>query len=160
MYPHYILRLFKLGCARYEERTEEHLVLAGEAGYLRNDFLEDNRKNTLDYFTEKHLKTAAGEVAEILSEVKEGDAIAPKLLAPKVNRTRWLKLRLYNRCPLFVRGLFYFLYRYVLCLGFLDGRPGLIFHVLQGFWYRFYIDARLYEERIDWRKNRNDFRDI
>src|SRR5438552_7050007 len=158
MYPHYILRLFKNGCARYEERTEEHLVLTGEAGYLRHDFLEDNRRNTLDYFTEKHLKTAAGEVAEILSGVEEGKAIAPRLLAPKVNRTRWLKLRLYNRCPLFIRGLLYFLHRYVLCLGFLDGRPGLIFHVLQGFWYRFYIDAKLYEESSGWRNHRNDYR--
>jgi glycosyltransferase involved in cell wall biosynthesis len=160
MYPHFILRLFKRGSARYEERTEEHLVLAGEAGYLKNDFLEDNRKNTLDYFTDKHLKTAAGEVAEVLAGVEENDGVAPKLLAPKVNRTRWLKLRVYNRCPLFVRGVLYFLYRYVLCLGFLDGRPGLIFHVLQGFWYRFYIDARLYEERSGWRSRRNDYGDL
>lgn len=160
MYPHYILRLFKRGSARYEERTEEHLVLDGGAGYLKNDFLEDNRKNTLDYFTEKHLKTAAGEVTEALSGIKEGDGIAPRLLAPKVNRTRWLKLRVYNRCPMFVRGLLYFFYRYVLCLGFLDGRPGLIFHVLQGFWYRFYIDAKLYEERDGWLNRRNDYRNL
>ena len=31
----------------------------------------------------------------------------------------------------------YFGYRYFLRLGFLDGRPGLIFHFLQGFWFRF-----------------------
>jgi glycosyltransferase involved in cell wall biosynthesis len=160
LYPHYILRLFKRGFARYEERTEEHLVLTGEAGHLQNDFLEDNRKNTLDYFTEKHLKTAAGEVAEILSRVEEGNGIAPKLFGRKVNRTRWLKLRVYNRCPLFVRGILYFLYRYLLCLGFLDGRPGLVFHVLQGFWYRFYIDAKLYEERSGWRDHRNDYKDM
>src|SRR5262249_37624292 len=96
MYPHYILRLFKRGFARYEERTEEHLVLTGEAGYMQRDFLEDNRRNTLDYFTVKHLRTAAGEVAEALSGVEERDGITPKLLAPKVNRTRWLKLRIYN----------------------------------------------------------------
>lgn len=160
MYPHYILRLFKRGCARYEERTEEHLVLTGEAGYLKHDFLEDNRKNTLDYFTEKHLKTAAGEVAEVLSGIEEGEGIEPRLFGRKVNRTRWLKLRLYNRSPLFARGLLYFLYRYVLCLGFLDGRPGLIFHVLQGFWYRFYIDARLFEERSGWLSRRNDYKDL
>jgi hypothetical protein len=27
--------------------------------------------------------------------------------------------------------------------------PGLIFHILQGFWYRFYIDAKVYESRHD-----------
>jgi hypothetical protein len=29
----------------------------------------------------------------------------------------------------------------------LDGRQGLIFHVLQGFWYRFLVDAKLLEVR-------------
>ena len=30
---------------------------------------------------------------------------------------------------------------------FLDGREGLAFHVLQGFWYRFLVDAKLSETR-------------
>jgi hypothetical protein len=30
-------------------------------------------------------------------------------------------------------------------LGFLDGKEGLIYHFLQGFWYRFLVDAKLYE---------------
>jgi len=44
-----------------------------------------------------------------------------------------------------VRALGYFFYRYILRLGFLDGREGLIFHFLQGCWYRFYVDAKIYE---------------
>src|SRR5260221_5382936 len=160
MYPHYILRLFKRGRARYEERTEEHLVLQGAAGYLRNDFLEDNRKNTLDYFTEKHLSTARGEVEEALRGAEVQSGIEPKVFGPKVHRTRWLKLSVYSRAPLFLRGIMYFVYRYMLCLGFLDGVPGLIYHVLQGFWYRFYIDAKLYEARSDWLTHRNDYTNI
>ena len=38
-------------------------------------------------------------------------------------------------------------YRYVVRLGFLDGRAGLIFFVLQTFWFRFLVDAKLYERR-------------
>ena len=34
---------------------------------------------------------------------------------------------------------------YVLRLGFLDGKAGLIFFVLQTFWFRFLVDAKLYE---------------
>lgn len=160
MYPHYILRLFRNGCARYEERTEEHLILEGEAGYFRNDFLEDNRKNTLDYFTEKHLATARGEVEEILAEAPQGKEIEPRLWGPKVSRTRWLKLNIYNRAPLFLRGLLYFSYRYFLCLGFLDGKPGLIFHFLQGFWYRFYIDSKVYEAQSKWQQKKADYKNI
>jgi hypothetical protein len=37
------------------------------------------------------------------------------------------------------------LYRYIIQLGFLDGRQGLVYHVLQGFWYRFLVGAKLRE---------------
>ena len=153
MYPHYIVRLFRKGQARYEEKTEEHLIVNGATGYLKSDFLEDNRKNHLDYFTEKHLATARGELMEILEKNPDADAatpsIEPKLFGVKVHRTRWLKEKVYARTPLFVRPFLYFFYRYFFCLGFLDGVPGLIFHVLQGFWYRFYIDAKVYESQLD-----------
>jgi hypothetical protein len=44
-----------------------------------------------------------------------------------------------------VRPLLYFLYRYFFKLGFLDGTRGLIFHVLQGFWYRTLVDVKVYQ---------------
>lgn len=157
MYPHYIVRLFRKGKARYEERTEEHLIVDGKIGRMKNDFMENNRKNNLDYFTEKHLATARGELREILAQERNelDESIEPKLFGPKVNRTRWLKLHVYSRMPLFIRPFLYFFYRYFILLGFLDGKPGLIFHVLQGFWYRFYIDAKVYEERLKRQPEKN-----
>jgi glycosyltransferase involved in cell wall biosynthesis len=150
MYPHFIVRLFKKGKARYEERTEEHLVVQGETRQMKCNFLEDNKKNNLDYFTEKHLATARGELEEVQRRVdssKEEQAIMPNLFGNKVARTRWLKEKIYSRTPLFVRPFFYFGYRYFICAGFLDGVPGLTWHILQGFWYRFYIDSKIYEAR-------------
>lgn len=165
MYPHYIVRLFKKGHARYEEKTEEHLIVDGAVGHMKADFLEDNRKNFLDYFTEKHLATARGELKEILEKDTganaSGPAIEPKLFGAKVHRTRWLKENVYARIPIFVRPFLYFSYRYFICLGFLDGVPGLIFHVLQGFWYRFYIDAKVYEASLNSRQDSlSDYRHI
>lgn len=46
---------------------------------------------------------------------------------------------------MFVRPFLYFFYRYFIKLGFLDGKEGLIFHFLQGFWYRFLVDAKIYQ---------------
>jgi len=60
---------------------------------------------------------------------------------------RILKYKLYNKMPLFVRPFLYFCYRYFIRLGFLDGKEGLIFHFLQAFWYRFLVDAMIYERR-------------
>jgi len=162
MYPHYILRVFRNGAGRYEEKTEEHLVLKlGRVIYASQDFLEDNRQNTLKYWLKKHDDLSDGEIRDTLLETSDPDRdLKPRLFGTKVERTRWLKTHLYARSPLFIRGLLYFLYRYVIRVGFLDGIPGLIFHVLQGFWYRFYIDARIYEMQSQWQSTARDYRDI
>jgi hypothetical protein len=62
-----------------------------------------------------------------------------------IERRRWLRASVYERSPIFLRSLVYFLLRYVVRLGFLDGTPGLIYHALHGFWFRFYVDACYYE---------------
>jgi hypothetical protein len=59
---------------------------------------------------------------------------------------------MYSRSPLFARVFALFLYRYLLRGGFQDGREGLIFFVLQA-WYRFLVDAKLYEHTLDQRRN-------
>jgi len=56
-----------------------------------------------------------------------------------------MRNEVYNNFPLFSRAFLYFLYRYFIRFGFLDGKEGLIFHFLQGFWYRFLVDAKIYE---------------
>jgi hypothetical protein len=61
------------------------------------------------------------------------------------SRKRWIKEKVYSKIPLFVRPFIYFLYRYFIRLGFLDGGAGLVWHFLQGFWYRFLVDAKMYE---------------
>jgi glycosyltransferase involved in cell wall biosynthesis len=162
IYPHYILRLFKNGMARYEEKTEEHLILTnGRAISAKHDFLEDNRQNHLKYWLRKHDDLSDGEIRDTLLETQDPDNdLNPRLFGSKVERTRWFKTRVYARSPLFLRAMGYFVYRYVFRLGFLDGVPGLIFHVLQAFWYRFYIDARIYEERSRWQSRVGDHRDI
>ena len=148
IYPHFILRLFRNGAGSYEEKTEEHLVINGNCKKLKNDFYEKNEKNGISFFTKKHMQTAEGEVREILEKTKNKNEVMPKLFGNKVERTRWFKLKAYNNFPLFLRPFLYFIYRYFICLGFLDGLPGLTFHFLQAFWYRFYIDSRIYEDRL------------
>jgi hypothetical protein len=58
-----------------------------------------------------------------------------------------VKEKIYNRLPLFVRPLFYFLYRYLIKLGFLDGSIGFAFHFMQGFWYRALVDLKVLEAK-------------
>ncbi|MEW6617714.1 MAG: glycosyltransferase family 2 protein [Patescibacteria group bacterium] len=146
-YPTWILRLFKRGKARSESREmDEYIILKeGVAGYLKNDFVDENT-NDLYWWTDKHNKFSSREIEAILKTEKEtyrevdGDP-----LGTPTERKRWWKESVYMGMPLFVRAWGYFLYRYIFRLGFLDGKEGLIFHFLQGFWYRFLVDAKLYE---------------
>jgi hypothetical protein len=60
---------------------------------------------------------------------------------------RQLRNGLYARSPLYLRSLLYFLQRYFLRLGFLDGKRGFLFHSLQGFWNFLLVDAKVGEAR-------------
>ena len=63
---------------------------------------------------------------------------------------RFVKMNIYYKLPLGTRAHLYFLYRYYFKLGFLDGKEGKIFAFMQAYWYRFLVDAKIYE-----RKNNN-----
>jgi len=150
-YPRWFLRLFRKGKGRYEEITEEHIVLSeGKTLRLKHDFIDYNRKG-LSFWADKHLHWAIGEMLDTMSQMGHGDlppnTISPTLLASQEKRIRWLKTNVYCRFPLFLRAFLYFFHRYFVRLGFLDGVEGLIFHFLQGCWYRFYVDAKIYEAR-------------
>src|SRR3989344_5575386 len=147
-YPAWVLRLFRKGKARSEERKmDEHLVLLeGKAERLKNDFIDDNKKN-LSWFIQKHNNYASREAEELSRKTKESQKYGNgKGKGPDAGR-RWLKDNFYYRLPLFCRAYLYFCYRYFIRLGFLDGKEGLIFHFLQGFWYRFLVDAKIYESK-------------
>ena len=146
-YPTWLLRVWKKGAARSEDRLmDEHMVMSeGEAAFLKHDIVEESGKGLFSW-TEKHNRYSVREVEAVLSD-SEVDQIRPSPFGPQESRRRWLRNRVYGRMPLFVRPFLYFGYRYFFRLGFLDGRPGLIFHFLQGCWYRFQVDALLFESR-------------
>jgi len=128
-YPIWFLRLFKKGKGCSEQRAmDEHIVLLeGKSRKLKNDFIDDNKKGLMDW-TAKHNNYSS---REVLAAISGNFGIKKK--------------KFYYRLPLFCRACLYFCYRYFLRLGFLDGKEGLIFHFLQAFWYRFLVDAKIYE---------------
>ena len=77
---------------------------------------------------------------------KSGGRLQPDLHGNPAQRKRYLREK-YNQMPLFVRPFVLFGYSYFLRLGFLDGTQGLIFWVLQTFWFRFLVDAKIWEHR-------------
>ena len=119
---------------------DEHIVLtSGTTVTLRSELIDHNL-NELRFWTSKEANYAVREAAEILLARKGGGANTVPA-DRRSRRKRWLKERVYRRLPPFVGPAGYFFYRYVIRLGVLDGVPGLAWHVLQGFWYRFLVDT-------------------
>jgi glycosyltransferase involved in cell wall biosynthesis len=147
VFPVMILRLLRHGRGRCENRwMDEHILVDGPTERFAGEILDDSLKS-LSWWTEKHNGYASREAIELLNLEHGFLPRDPATLRPagQPGVKRWLKERAYARLPAGPRAIAYFLYRYILRLGFLDGREGLAFHLLQGLWYRFLVDAKLRE---------------
>lgn len=146
-YPTYHLRLFRRGKGRCERRLyDQHFLVDGEVARLEHDYI-DVVASDIDAWTIRHLRWAKLEAEDVHSRETSEGRVRPALLGTPIERRRWLRDRPYAQAPLFLRAFLYWAYRYVVRLGFLDGREGLVFHFLQGCWFRFMVDLRLDELR-------------
>jgi len=146
MSPTWHLRLFRTGAGRCEDRKyDQHFLLkSGTSGQLPGMMIDDIRM-ALSEWTARHNRWADGEVDELDCVGPQG-RLRPDAFGNPAQRKRFLRQG-YDRMPLFVRPFLLFFYRYFLRLGFLDGTEGFIFWVLQTFWFRFLVDAKMWERR-------------
>lgn len=148
VFPIRVLRVFRHGAGRCEDRwMDEHIIVDGATADLSGEIIDDNL-NSLTWWTEKHNAYASREVIDLLN-LEYGfmvhETVADIRGGQQAGVKRWLKERVYARLPGGMRAFAYFFYRYVARLGFLDGKEGTAFHVLQGFWYRYLVDMKLHE---------------
>jgi glycosyltransferase involved in cell wall biosynthesis len=152
-----VLRLFRYGRGKCENRwMDEHIKVAGPTKNFRGALIDDNL-NSLTWWTDKHNRYASREAVDLLN-LKYGfltiDSIANLSNGSQASLKRWIKERVYARIPAGFRAFAYFFYRFVIRLGFLDGQVGTSFHMLQGFWYRYLVDAKVAEVERYMRENR------
>lgn len=149
-YPLCLLRMWRNGLGEVEDRwMDEHVRLNSGRAIVVDGLFADVCERDMAFFVTKHNGYAARESVDVLGRKYGLFGQAPPISAAGSGRQarvkRWCKEGVYNRLPFGVGPLAYFLYRYVLQLGFLDGRAGLIYHLMQGFWYRFLVDVRVLE---------------
>lgn len=146
--PSWQLRLWRNGRGRCEQRwMDEHIQVAGRTA-KSEIVLSDINLNSLTWWTAKHNGYASREAIEILNQ-RSGPLFIQSdhgsKASPQARRRRFIKEKIYSRLSPGGRAILYFLYRYVLRCGFLDGREGLYFHLMQGLWYRTLVDAKVTE---------------
>lgn len=144
-YPTWILRLFRFGKGYCEKRSvNEHFIVEGTTGKLKHDIIHEDRKSLGDWIA-KHYRFSLYEAQELFRERRMSEYIDMKFFGSQPEHKRWLRYKVWNRLPLFLRPFIYFIYRFIIRGGFLDGKEGLIYHFLQGLWFPFLIDVN-YEE--------------
>ena len=149
-YPSYHLKVFRRGHGECENRwMDEHIrIFDGITITVEEGNQVDANLNDLTWWTEKHNGYATREMVDMLMMEygmdDKGKEVQAKFWGTEEQRKRWLKMK-YIKAPLFLRPFINFFIRYILKAGFLDGKQGFIWHFLQGFWYRFLVDAKIYE---------------
>lgn len=148
-YPELLLRIFRTGKAACEIRfMDEHIILSeGNTIKFKYDIIDNNQKN-LEWWITKHNWYSNREVLDhqmTLEKRIDESLISGNISSHSAKVKRIAKNKGYYRFPKFFRAHLYFIYRYYIKLGFLDGQEGKIFHFLQAYWYRFLVDAKMYE---------------
>ena len=148
LYPIRLARIWRSGRGRLEDRwMDEHLIVRGKIDIINADFADHNL-NSLTWWTNKHNNYASREAVDLLNfefHFMRYDSVANIRSDNQAGVKRWLKEHFYLHLPNGFRAFIYFSYRYFIRLGFLDGYAGMVFHCLQGFWYRFLVDSKVLE---------------
>jgi glycosyltransferase involved in cell wall biosynthesis len=157
-FSHAAVLLFKKGKARFEclldddrhaldMEVHERLIVDGSIGALRNPLIHRDYKG-LEAYIDRHNKYSTWEARVraryIKSEHDPGATVRPKLFGNVQERRRFLK-QIAIRLP--GEPYLWFLYHYVLRLGFLEGRPGLIASRLRC-QYISQVRAKMYEMNL------------
>ncbi len=164
-YPQILLRIWRKGSGRIEQRwMDEHIVLPDQAQTIQfEENLVDENLKGITFWVNKHNSYATREMIDLLNNkypLFEKDEAVKSFDDPQAKRKRQLKDNIYSKLPLGLRALFYFLYRYVFKLGFLDGGKGFVFHMMQGLWYRMLVDVKIMELESKCKGNVNNIRKV
>ena len=150
-YPLYLLKMFRynIGYSDLNENMDHRFIVPGGNVIWKNGhIIEENLKeNNISFWIGKHNKysdlVAEEEIERIIALRKQ--TIKPKFFGSPDERTALLK-KIWWKLPLYFRPILYFTYRMFFKLGFLDGKQGVIFHFLQGFWFRLIVDIKIEEK--------------
>ncbi|MDQ6673613.1 MAG: glycosyltransferase family 2 protein, partial [Chloroflexota bacterium] len=93
-YPSWNLRLFRHRLGRYDDReVHEHVVLQGQAGYLRNDLLHLDQRG-LEAFVARHNRYSTLEASARFKAERDAPdraALPVSLLVSPIHRKRFLR---------------------------------------------------------------------
>ena len=142
MPPGMIMRFFQPKKVRFERLVNPTPVINGTHGYLKNHFLHYNFSKGFAEWFEKHNKYSGLEALEGMKLLKGTAPSGGSLFSKDAAHRRKALKDLSFQVP--CRSFLKFLYLYVIKRGFLDGRPGFTYCVLQSI-YEYMIALKMKE---------------
>lgn len=138
------IMLFKTGKGRIENRRRDaHTILfSGKTVAIKERYLHCDYKDLSSYI-DRYNKYATREMLDYL-DFQSGAGYDVQT-DEQLRKHRKKKFTLYYRAPMFFRAWLWFVFNYYFRLGFLDGREGYLYHFFESYWYRFLVDAKIYE---------------
>ncbi len=159
IFPTHVVRLFRTKFGICENRwMDEHIIVNGDI--IHEDIMIiDENKMGLEFWLKKHINYAKREAVEMLF-IQHRLTYTNKNYKTnsQASLKRNLKENYYSRLPLFWRPALYFFYRYVIRMGFLDGKIGFVYHFLHAFWYRLVVDLFIYRVILAKKKEDTDIK--
>jgi glycosyltransferase involved in cell wall biosynthesis len=139
-----LMRFFRPQQVRFQRLVNPTPIINGSHGYLQNSLEHYNFSKGIEEWFDKHNRYSSWEALES-QQLRCSTPNATGMIFGKdpYNRRQTLK-RLSLRLPL--RPLWKFFYLYIVNMGFLDGRPGLQYCLLQSI-YEYMIVLKEYELR-------------
>nr|WP_068889999.1 glycosyltransferase family 2 protein [Pedobacter panaciterrae] len=161
-YPKYLLKMFRynIGYSDLTENMDHRFQVPGKTIVWKDGHLieENLKENNIHFWIEKHNKysdlLANEEIQRKSKQLKQSISANP--FGSPNQRNAFLK-KIWWLMPGYFRPTIYFMYRLIFRLGFLDGKNGIIYHFLQGFWFRLIVDIKI-EELSKPRKSNTSYR--
>lgn len=143
-------RFFPSESTKVEETNyDQHFISKLKSKNLRGIIYDSNIQNLNDWII-AHNRWSNLSLNDSLKR-KNKNVLKGALFGNKIERKRFFK-NLYLSFPAIPRVLFLFIYKYIFLFGFIDGKPGFYYAVLNSLWFRMIIDAKKYEKKISRRK--------
>lgn len=122
-----------------QTRTLEYAAVKGRVGSLKSPLIHENAKPLSDWIRKHDWYSTREAEDEFAGMGTTGPDVTENKLYSLINA------RVVRRIPPLARPFLYFVYNYFLRLGFLDGKPGFIYHFMHDLWYPLLTAAKLEE---------------
>lgn len=115
---------------------------------LKNSLKHQDHRGMFHWIN-KHNNNSTREALLYINAEKSKDH---RELSTRLKIKLFVRNFVWDRLPLTLRPFAYFIFRYIIQKGFLDGRQGFLFCFFHAFWYHMLIDSKILEHKLKSKK--------